>query len=205
MFNRILVLSPHTDDGELGCGGSIAKFIRKGKTVFHIVFSDGRPIAESKVLIEEFEQSNKILGISFGNVIIEKFEIRNFSKDRQAILDRMIVMKKYLEPDLVFLPSTKDLHQDHMTISMEGLRAFKLSTVLGYEEPWNNLSFDTSCFISILEEDLLKKLQALNCYKSQKNRYYFSEETIRSLALVRGTQIATQYAETFEVLRWVMR
>ena len=206
MFKRVLVLSPHTDDGELGCGGAIAKFIREGKEVFHIAFSDGRPVIDPAILLPEFNQSNKILGVFSGNTVVEKFEIRNFEKDRQEILDKMINIQKNWNPDLVFLPSTKDLHQDHMTISREGLRAFKLSsTILGYEDPWNNLMFETSCFIGLLEEDLQKKLQALGCYKSQVDRYYFSEEFLRSLVIVRGTQIGIPYAEAFEVLRWVIK
>ena len=206
MFERILILSPHTDDGELGSGGCISKFIREGREVFHAVFSDGRPIAETSILLKEFQDSSKILGLLSENLIVEKFEMRNFEKDRQEILDKMIYLQKNLKPDLVFIPSTKDLHQDHMTISREGIRAFKLfSTILGYEEPWNNLMFETSCFIEILEEDLQKKLQALDCYKSQQNRYYFSDEFICSLAFTRGTQIKTRYAETFEVLRWIWR
>jgi LmbE family N-acetylglucosaminyl deacetylase len=206
MFKRVLVLSPHTDDGELGCGGAIAKFIREGKEVFHIAFSDGRPVIDPAILLPEFNQSNKILGVFSGNTVVEKFEIRNFEKDRQEILDKMINIQKNWNPDLVFLPSTKDLHQDHTTISREGLRAFKLSsTILGYEDPWNNLMFETSCFIGLLEEDLQKKLQALGCYKSQVDRYYFSEEFLRSLVIVRGTQIGIPYAEAFEVLRWVIK
>lgn len=90
MFNRILILAPHTDDGELGCGGSIAKFIREGKEVFHAVFSDGRPVIEPSIIVNECIESNETLGISVKNLIIEKFSIRQFEKDRQEILDKMI-------------------------------------------------------------------------------------------------------------------
>jgi LmbE family N-acetylglucosaminyl deacetylase len=206
MFKRILILSPHTDDAELGCGGSIAKFMREEMKVFLMVFSDGRPIGEPGVLLSEFHKSRDVFGISPINIAVGEFEMRNFERDRQLILDEMIRVRDRYGPDLVFLPSSKDSHQDHATVSREGLRAFKnCSTILGYEEPWNNFLFETSCFIEISVVDLEKKLRALRCYDSQKSRYYFSEEFVRSLALVRGTQIKTKYAETFEVLRWVMR
>ena len=89
---------------------------------------------------------------------------------------------------------------------MEGLRAFKLSaSILGYEMPWNNLSFNTTCFICLSEENLKRKIAALSCYKSQTDRFYATGEFIRSLAITRGTQVGAKYAETFEVLRWIIK
>ena len=206
MFKRIVVISPHTDDGELGCGASISKFIREKREVFHFAFSDGRPIIDPAILLSEFEKSNNILEIPRQNRSVEKFEIRSFSKDRQAILDKLIYIRKNINPDLVFLPCSQDLHQDHKVIMEEGLRAFKLSsTIFGYEEPWNTLSFRTTCFIDLQEQDLIKKIYALECYDSQKSRYYFSAELMKSLALIRGTQINSNYAEAFELIKLIMR
>ena len=95
-------------------------------------------------------------------------------------------------------------HQDHTTIANEGLRAFKKTSILGYELPWNNLTFTTQSFISLSEENLAAKLKALDCYNSQKGRDYTSDEYIRSLAITRGIQIGIKYAETFEVIRWII-
>ena len=186
-INRILILAPHTDDGEFGCGGSIAKLSEMGKEVHYVAFSDCEKSLPS-------------------NVEVKKFEVRCFERDRQEILEEIIKIGMQIKPDLVFLPSPRDLHQDHTTIAMEGLRAFKLSaTILGYEMPWNNLTFSTTCFISLTERQLQKKIDALACYKSQSDRFYATEEYIRSLAVTRGTQIAVKYAETFEVLRWIIK
>ena len=102
------------------------------------------------------------------------------------------------------MPSLNDLHQDHTTIAQEGLRAFKKTSILGYELPWNNLNFSTQCFVKITELNLDRKLKALSCYESQKFRDYASEEYIRSLARTRGTQIGKKYAEVFEVIRWII-
>ena len=97
-----------------------------------------------------------------------------------------------------------DLHQDHSTIAMEGLRAFKRTTILSYELPWNNLNFSTQGFVIVSEAHLKKKTTALSCYESQHHRYYMSEEFIKSLAITRGTQIGQKYAEAFEVVRWMI-
>jgi N-acetylglucosamine malate deacetylase 1 len=208
--DTILVLAPHTDDGEFGCGGTIAKMIDMGKNVYYFALSDCEKSLEpglpSDTLIKELMCATEKLGIPPENVMVKGFEVRCFKRDRQEILEEIIQIGQIIKPDLVFLPSPQDLHQDHNTIAMEGLRAFKLtSTILGYEVPWNNLSFNTTCFVSLDEKDLQKKIEALDCYKSQADRFYANEDFIRSLSITRGTQVGVKYAETFEVLRWIIR
>jgi len=156
------------------------------------------------ILKKEVKEATAVLGIPEKNLILFNFEVRNFSSVRQSILELMIKLKRDINPDIIFLPSTCDTHQDHRTISEEGFRAFKTITMIGYELPWNNLSFTTSCFITLEEKYLQKKIEALRCYKSQSFREYVSEEFIRSLAKTRGIQIGTKYAEAFEVIRCVI-
>jgi len=209
-MKKVLVLAPHTDDGEFGCGGTIAKLIDEAKEVYYVAFSDCEksldPGMAPDTLVKELMCATKKLGIPEDNVFVKKFEVRCFERDRQEILEEIVYLSKEINPDLVFLPSPNDLHQDHITIAMEGLRAFKLSsTILGYEVPWNNLTFNTTCFVTLTEGNIHRKIDALKCYESQTNRFYSSEQFIRSLAITRGTQIGAQYAETFEVLRWIIK
>ena len=102
----------------------------------------------------------------------------------------------------MFIPSLNDIHQDHSTVAMEGLRAYKNTSILCYEVPWNNLNFNTQCFISLEKRHIEKKIDALSCYKSQMQKPYASSDFIYSLAKTRGTQINEKYSEVFEVLRW---
>jgi len=208
-FNRILVLAPHTDDGEFGCGGSIAKFIEEGKDVFYVAFStaeDSVPEIYPKNILEtEVIGATKILGINPNNLIIYKFQVRKLNYVRQEILEELVKIRNEIKPDLVFIPSPNDLHQDHYTVAMEGMRAFKQISILAYELPWNNITFHTQSFIKLEEYHLIKKIEALKAYKSQQDRFYANEEFIRSLAITRGTQISVRYAEAFEVIRWVIR
>jgi LmbE family N-acetylglucosaminyl deacetylase len=207
-FNRILVLAPHTDDGEFGCGGSIAKFIEEGKDVFYVAFStaeDSVPEGYPRNILEiEVREATKILGINPSNLIIYKFQVRKLNYVRQELLEELVKIRNEISPDLVFIPSPNDLHQDHYTVAMEGMRAFKQISILGYELPWNNITFHTQSFIKLEERHIIKKIEALKAYKSQQNRFYANEEFIRSLAITRGTQISVRYAEAFEVIRWVM-
>lgn len=205
---NILVLAPHTDDGELGCGASIAKYIEEGHTVFYAAFSTAsqslRPEFESDQLVKEVKEATGILGIAPENLIIFNYEVRKLNYHRQDILDDMMELSRRIEPDIVFLPSTRDIHQDHITITQEGIRAFKYCTLFGYELIWNNISLDTDCFNPIKEEHLSLKINALYAYKTQQYRPYMNESFIRSLSSVRGVQAGVEYAEAFEAIRIIM-
>lgn len=209
IIKRILILAPHTDDGEFGCGGTISKFIEEGHEVFYLAFSACQQSVlkefPSDILITEVKAATKILGIKPDNLILHDFEVRTFNYRRQEILEELIKMRDFLKPDIIFMPSTNDLHQDHHTIAQEGLRAFKFSSVMCYEMPWNNISFNTSSFVYLHEDHLRAKVSALAEYKSQAHRNYANEEFIRSLARIRGVQIGTHYAETFDIVRWIIK
>lgn len=206
---RMLVLAPHTDDAEFGCGGSISRLIEEGHHVMCIAFSAAESSVPapwpSDVLRHEIAQATKILGIAPSDLQVLSYPVRQFAQHRQEILDVMVQAKKDLSPDIVFLPSINDTHQDHQVIAQEGFRAYKHISMLGYELPWNNLSFNTNFFVFLEERHILKKIEALDCYASQKHRSYASAEFIRSLAHTRGTQMGSRYAEVFEAIRLVHR
>lgn len=208
MFRKIVVLAPHTDDGEFGCGASISKFIEEGKTVYYAAFSLAeesvpRPFPKN-ILESEVKGATKELGIKPENLFLYRYRVRHFAYHRQEILEDLVKLNKDIQPDLVFMPCLHDLHQDHNTIAMEGLRSFKRTSILGYEIPWNNMNFATQCFIRFEEKHLKIKINALDHYNSQKGKSYASEDFIASLAKTRGVQIDVDYAEVFEVLRWII-
>ena len=205
---KILVLAPHTDDGEFGCGGTIAKYVEQGAEVYYAAFSlaeESVPEPFPKNILEvEVKAATKVLGITPNHLLLFKYPVRRFAQFRQEILEDLVKLNKEIEPDLVFMPSLNDLHQDHTTIANEGLRAFKRTSILCYEMPWNNIIFSTQSFVKLNEFHINQKIKALKCYESQMGRPYASEEFIRSLAITRGTQIGVKYAEVFEVIRWIL-
>lgn len=209
MFKNILVLAPHTDDGEFGCGGAMSRWIEEGKKVFYVAFSSAEKSVPKgvpkNILKKEVKQATRALGILNEHCILFDYPVRDFPDYRQNILEDMIKLDKTLYPDLVLLPSTFDTHQDHQVISQEGFRAFKKKSMIGYEVPWNNLTFTTNMFVVLEEKHIVKKIGALRYYKSQSNRFYSSEECIHNLAKIRGLQINSTYAEAFEIIRWVLR
>jgi len=205
-FKTVYVLAPHTDDGELGAGGTISKLIDGGADVYYFAFSTAETSVpegfQKDVLKTEVINATAKLGIKKENVIIYDYEVRKLSYARQEILEDLIRHRSDLKPDLVLMPSLNDIHQDHSTIAQEGLRAFKNTTILGYELIWNNLTFNTTSFVKLDKKYIQAKSDALKEYKSQGNRDYMSEEFIFALAKTRGVQIGCKYAESFEVIRW---
>jgi LmbE family N-acetylglucosaminyl deacetylase len=210
MFNpkKILVLAPHTDDGELGCGGSIAKFCAEGKEVFYAAFclcSKSLPAdLPANTLELECKKATSVLGIPSSNLILFNYEVRELPASRQKILEELLQLNKQINPDMVLLPAASDIHQDHQVIHQEGMRAFKNVTFAGYELPWNNYSFRTNFFIRLSEDELNKKIESLRSYQSQSHRNYMQEGFIRSLAKVRGVQNNSEYAEAFELYKWIV-
>ena len=198
IFKKVLVLSPHTDDGELGAGGTIARLVENGSKITHFAFSAPRDI-----LKKECKRCLEVLGIK--DYEIFDFNVRHFPELRQEILEILFEYNKKAKPDLVLTPSTNDLHQDHQTVTSEALRAFKSSTIFGYELPWNNIIFRENCFIRLKERHVQKKIEALWNYETQiSERHYFDKEYLRGLTRSRGAQIGVKYAEAFEAIKLVV-
>lgn len=204
---KILVLAPHTDDGELGAGGYIYQSIQNGADILYVAFSDCKEVLSKdhgkNTLSKECHQSTRILGID--KVRILNFQVRIFADKRQQILDKLIEFKEEFQPDEILTPSRFDIHQDHQTVTNEAIRVFKSCSILGYELPWNCLKFDLDYFVELSEESITKKLEALNMYQSQKNKTYFKNKFSLNHAKCRGVLINSTYAEVFEVIRKVKR
>jgi LmbE family N-acetylglucosaminyl deacetylase len=205
---KILVLAPHTDDGEFGAGATISRWLEDGDEVHYAAFSlceESVPEGWPKDILEkEVREATAALGIDGSHLHLFRFTVRRFDNSRQEILEELVQMNRNLSPDIVLCPAPSDIHQDHAVVAAEAIRAFKRTTILGYEMPWNNLTLSTTCFVRLEKRHLDQKVNALKCYESQRHRNYAREELVRSLAVVRGTQIGTELAETFEVIRWVM-
>ncbi len=202
---NVLVLAPHTDDGELGVGATINYLIEQGKNVTYAAFSTAEQSVPKgfpkDILKTDVKAATSKLGIKPENLLIYNYEVRKLNYVRQEILEELIRIKNQYQFDLVFIPSLHDIHQDHTTIAQEGVRAFKNTTLLGYELIWNNLTFNTQCFVTLERRHIDAKINALKEYKSQGIRNYLSPEFIVSLARTRGVQIGSEYAEAFEVVR----
>lgn len=205
---KILVVCAHADDMEIGCGGTVHKLTQADKEVYQLILSFNLKGTSSKFTAAEVKKeihaSAKILGLKPANIFIEQFENRVFPEHRQEILDILWKYKRQIQPDVVLTMSLDDMHQDHTTVAQESFRAFKDCNLLSYGYDWNRLNKRADFYSVISEQDLGRKIRAVNCYKSQQDgRGYFSSEYIKAWALTRGVEVSERYAEAFDVIRLI--
>ncbi|MCZ7589096.1 MAG: PIG-L family deacetylase [Gaiella sp.] len=206
-LQRALVLAPHTDDGEFGCGGTMARLVESGCEVRYVAFSIATrslpPGFPPDTLAREVREATTELGISESHLTVHDFDVRTFPERRQDILELLVALWEEWRPDVVFQPSHHDVHQDHQTIAQEGLRAFKRTTILGYEIPWNNFDFAYGAYLALERRHVERKVAAVARYASQQHRRYADAEYIWNLARVHGANVNREYAEVFQVYRVV--
>jgi LmbE family N-acetylglucosaminyl deacetylase len=208
---RILILSPHTDDAELGAGGTLVKLLEQGAEMFWVVFSTADQSLPSNLpkdtLKREFLSMISSIGLEEECYKIFEFKVRYLPDHRQEVLEEMVRIDKNFSPELVIGPSLNDHHQDHQVIAREMIRAFKRSSsIVSYELPWNHIQFDTQLFVKLEKKHIQRKFQLLRKYESQimLQKPYFAEDFIFGWAKMRGVQVGSEFAEAFEVTRWIM-
>src|SRR5437773_4066723 len=163
-WERVLVLAPHTDDGEFGAGGTMTRLVEEGADVRYVAFSIATRSLPAgfppDTLAQEVRAATAELGISPENLTVHDFDVRTFPEHRQDILELLVKLWEDWRPDAVFQPSLHDIHQDHQVIAAEGLRAFKRTTILGYEIPWNNFDFAYQAYFALDRSHLERKVAA---------------------------------------------
>jgi len=196
MVKKILVISPHPDDGELWAGASMARWAAAGAEIDHVCLS---ALGDDERLAE-FYAACKALDVS---PLPNSFPDMGFQDHRRLIYDKLLQCEENIRPDLVIIPPTGDRHQDHAVVHEEAKRVFRFCSLLGFDIPYNEPTNRPTWYQEMTEAELMTKMEAVNCYKSQKYHQYTGVSAIRGLALVRGCEIRQEYAEAFEVIRWL--
>ena len=199
---KLCFIGAHPDDIELGCGALIARIA--GKTDIRCVtFSNNQKNPALQNLIPEHYASMRTLGVPESCVDVLDFETRRFQEHRQEILEAMISILREDDPDIVFVHTKSDVHQDHGVLTQEALRAFRGRTVLGFDVIRSSYGFFPDFLVGVEEADVQKKLDALACYKTYEGKYYFSPEVTRATLIRNGAICERPYAEGFDILRIV--
>ncbi len=212
---KILVIAPHPDDESIGCGGTILKYRKLGYEVNLAIFTKMPAGKFSKKKIEI--RKREILKIksfyNFKNFIQLDYEASNLDNLPNAKIIQSIkeILNKY-EPSKVYIPSIKDIHTDHVKISRCFLSCIKifrhkyLKEVMAYETlSETNFNFSESFCPNYFEEitsTLNSKIKAIQIYKSEIKKHPFprSIESIKALAVLRGSQSGYKFAEAFELI-----
>ena len=193
---RILCLGAHSDDIEIGCGGTLLKLIRDHKNleILWVVFSaGGARTREARQSASEF-----LAGAAKKRIVVKTFKGSFFPYQGERIKDYFESLKSF-QPDLVFTHYRDDRHQDHRVLSDLAWNTFRDHAVLEYEIPKYDGDLGVPNVFVQLDEELCRRKIAslLNHFQTQANKHWFSDQTFRALMRLRGVECAAEYAEAF--------
>lgn len=196
---KILCLGAHSDDIEIGCGGTMLRLIREnpGVDVHWVVLSSNEMRrAEALSSAERF-----LHGVRERTIDIQEFRDSYFPDQWSAIKDHFHAIANSFQPDVVFTHRRDDAHQDHRVVAELTWCAFRKHLVLEYEIPKFEGDLGQPNVFVPLSERLIESKSAylLESFASQADKYWFSAETFRSLALIRGLEANAdeRFAEGF--------
>lgn len=198
----VLCIGAHPDDIELGCGALIADITGQANVIC-VTLSDNQENPLLMHLVEEHRASMTILGVKPENDILRQFTTRRFQSARQEILEAMLDLKQQYHPEVVLVHTGQDIHQDHKTITEEALRAFRGTTLLGFDVLRSSYGFFPNFLVEVSEQAVQTKIKALKAYQTYKDKYYFDENIIHATAIRHGALAERPYAEGFDILRIV--
>jgi len=200
--NRVLFLGAHPDDIELGCG-ALLHHIARHTEILCVTLSDNQKNPDLQNVKSEHFEAMSILGVQRQQIVLGPFTTRVFPDARQEILEYFLSLRREFAPDLIFVHSKQDVHQDHLTMTDEALRAFRGITVLGFDVVRSSYGFFPHFLVEVTEEDVNKKIEALSKYETYRDRYYFNSELTRSIMVRHGALAERPFAEGFDILRIV--
>ena len=199
---KICFIGAHPDDIELGCGAFIANIQGKAD-ILCVTLSDNQKNPALTALLEEHFRSMAILGVDRKHIKVGTFVTRRFPELRQEILEYLYQLNREFKPDIVITHTRSDIHQDHQQTTDEVLRAFRGTTVLGFDALRSSYGFFPHFLAEVSSEDVEKKILALAEYSTYHDKYYFEASVLRATLIRHGALAERPYAEGFDILRIV--
>ena len=217
-MKKILVISPHPDDEVLGCGGTLLLHKKNKDTLSWLIVTQmdekyGWTKKEIKNRDIEIKKINKFFGFK-KTFQLPFISSQLSSNDIQNLIKTISKSLNSFKPEVIYLPYINDAHTDHQIIAkafsscIKRFRYPSIKKVLMYETlSETNLNFiskhkfNPNYFVNI-NRFIDKKIKAMKIYKSEINKHPFprSVESIKSLAILRGSQVNLKYAESFEII-----
>jgi LmbE family N-acetylglucosaminyl deacetylase len=197
---NILVIGPHPDDIEYGCGGTMAKMQSHGHRIHQLIMTGGEMGGAASIRHKEQEQSARLVK---AQLIWGRWTDTQVPLNKDVIQDVEDVIHQ-VKPMLIFVPYYKDTHQDHRNVAQAAITATRYArNVLFYEAP-TSVNFNPSVFVDIGAQ-LQKKFSMLRAHRSQVYQTKVKDlsiiENARSVAIFRGFQNRVKFAEGFMPLR----
>ncbi|MBL8550267.1 MAG: PIG-L family deacetylase [Hyphomonadaceae bacterium] len=194
---KVLCLGAHSDDIEIGAGGTILSWIASGARleVTWCVFSaPGERADEARSSARAFLEGAESIKLHLGD-----FRDGYFPAERIAVKDWIEALKGKVQPDIVLTHQRDDGHQDHRMVSELTWNTFRDHLILEYEIPkWDGDMGRPSAYVPLSPEILERKIALLNeHFGTQRSKAWFDAETFTGLARIRGMECRARYAEAF--------
>lgn len=202
---QILCLGSHSDDIEIGCGGTILRFAHEYPSCefVWVVFSSGPQRKQ-----EALKSAQLFLKKMPNRIFIENYKTSFFPQEGEKIKEYFEGLKAECSPDLIFTHYRNDLHQDHRIISDLTWNTFRNHLILEYEIPkYDGDLGQPNLFVALNRRICDRKIDhILRCFVSQRDKHWFTEDTFRALLRLRGVEAGptTPYAEAFFVRKIVL-
>ena len=203
----ILCLGAHSDDIEIGCGGTILRLQQEypNLLIYWVVFGNGSNHQRRK---EGLESAEAFLRNTNKQVIFKDFRDGYFPFVGDVIKDYFEELKHRLDPDIIFTHYRGDLHQDHHLISKLTWNTFRNHLILEYEIPkYDGDLGNPNFFVPLSESICNQKVEfLLKYFTSQKSKHWFTKELLMSLPRLRGMECCafSSYAEAFYCYKFVI-
>jgi LmbE family N-acetylglucosaminyl deacetylase len=196
---QILLLGAHSDDIEIGCGGTVLKLVeRYPEAQFHWVVFSALEEARKR---EALESAGYFLEGASGapSVVVKPFRTSFFPYQGLEIKEAFEELKAQLSPDVVFTHCRHDLHQDHRVICELTWNTFRDHLIFEYEIPKYDGDLGVpNVYVPLDEQTVERKVELLmRVFGSQRPKHWFAPETFKGLMRVRGVECAAEHAEAF--------
>lgn len=202
----VLFIGSHPDDIDLGCAICMHDHYLQNDRITTIVLTKGEKGGISSNRILEQSKSFEILAPKSKNIFLDFPDTKLFFYMNEIIED---IRKNIINdiPDIVYIPSVHDFHQDHVVTHNCSLAIFNnmnIHKMICYETPSTMPKFSPNYFRLCSLENFKIKINALKCHESQGDKSYLDEETIYSIAKMRAAQgrYHEGVAEAFEIIRF---
>lgn len=218
---KILVVSPHPDDETLGAGGLLHRASDEGHELYWLIITHANEkIGWTPEQIKHREQEIEEVSQSYGfkdvrNLRLPPAELQDISD--AEIISHIRAVVDEIQPEVVILPDRNDAHTDHHAVfdcCMAVLKTFRCKSVKkiltmeilsesNFGNPYDH--FEPNCYVDI-SEYFDKKIETMRIYGSELGQHPFprSEEAIKALAVLRGSEAGCQYAEAFHIIKEIM-
>ncbi len=198
-LRQVLCLGAHSDDIEIGCGGTILKLIEMypDVSIYWVVFGateqrEKEAVASANVFLKDVKQKK---------IVVEGFSERFFPYIGAEIKEFFDRLSKDVSPDLVLTHYRQDLHQDHRLISDLTWNTFRNHLIWEYEIPKYDGDLGNPNFFVHLSPSIYQRKIAhlMHHFATQSNKHWFTEDTFAAILRLRGIESNAphKYAEAF--------